>query len=238
MQGDVSDAKATAALTNYLDDLETVSRLQTGGMYSDTPRNDDGYPLWSQQVLYFIGATKNEPRSHFLRQFIKDGFDPGQGKWTAWERIDLDLQDAHYVTPVAMGRELWLFWMEYREEADQVTQINQQGALPQRKWNIRTKWSRSKSNGGWTSPKVLGISHRPSSQLPIDLIVPYSPEQTSYQRLTLRLLGPDANNTYSDIAEISLEAEQAKAEQGDPTRPRRTFAAPGGRAAAEVGRFR
>jgi hypothetical protein len=159
MQGDVSDARAKAALTSYLDELEQISRLQTVGMYRNTPRNANGDPIWDKETLYFVGATKTQPRSHYVRRYIKQGQAPAEGRWTAWELVDLDLQQAEYVAPTVFKGELWLFWIDFREKADtpDLQTIPAKGAPPTKYWDKTLRWSRLRQDK-WSSPKSLDLS--------------------------------------------------------------------------------
>lgn len=159
MQGDVSAARASAALATYLDELEEVSRLQTVGMYRDTPM-ENGWPIFERQTLYFVGATQTQPKKHFLRRYVRHGGDERDGTWTPWKRIDLDLQDTYTVSPVVRNGEVTLFWLEFREEAEQRLPSNSQtGSLPTKFWVPTLRWS-FLSNGKWASPLYSQIGER------------------------------------------------------------------------------
>lgn len=159
MQGDVSASRATAALENYLNELEQVSRLQTVGMYRDTPRDAKGNPVWGRETLYFVGATQTQPKKHYSRQFVKYGFDRDQGRWTPWQVIDLDLQDAYYVTPTVFLGELWLFWIDFREVATppDLQANSAKGSLPTKLWERTLRWSRLQRDK-WSQPKSAPLS--------------------------------------------------------------------------------
>lgn len=162
MQGDITTSRASAALATYLDQLEEVSRLQTVGMYRDTPTHN-GWPVFERQTLCFVGATQTEPKKHFLRRFVRHGLDARDGTWTPWERIELDLQEMVTVSPVVRARETLLFWLEFREQAQQrLPQTPESSALPARYWVPTLRWS-TEQQSKWTSPRSwpikLGLGH-------------------------------------------------------------------------------
>ena len=154
MQGDITAARASTALSTYLDELEEVSSLQTVGMYRDTPIKSVR-PVYERQALYFVGATRNQPKKHFLRKYVRHGPDERDGTWTPWERIDLDLQETYTVSPVVRDGEVTLFWLEFREEAAQRLPANSsRGELPEKFWVPTLRWSRHLS-GKWQTPGSL-----------------------------------------------------------------------------------
>lgn len=209
MQGDISAVRASAALTTYLDALEEVSRLQTVGMYRDTPMAD-GWPNFARQSLYFVGSTQTQPKKHFLRQYVRHGPDERDGTWTPWQLIDLDLQDTFYITPVTIGSELALFWLEFREVAEPVLPSNpQQGTLPNKKWNIAVQWSHLRSGSQWTRPSVLDLTSSFSARFSRTFFVLYSTESSSNIDRNLRLIVP-YSNTFKDLVQISVRTNQAQ----------------------------
>lgn len=192
MQGDITSARASTALSTYLDELEEVSSLQTVGMYRDTPTRN-GLPAHDRQSLYFVGATQNQPKNHYLRKYVRHGFDTHEGTWTPWERIDLDLQSSTYVYLHKRQDELWLTWMDFREQAIE-PQLRQgmPPASPSKVWDVTIKWSRRKG-AGWTPPKSFELSKATS---------PLS----SSRRQSLILLAPSSPN--SSVIEYSFIQER------------------------------
>jgi hypothetical protein len=207
MQGDISNARATAALASYLDELDQVSRLQTVGMYRDTPRNANGDPVWERETLYFVGATRTEPRKHYVRSFVKHGSAPNEGLWTPWQTIDLDLQNAYCVNPTIFEGELWLFWIDFREGAEPPNlQGNAaKGSLPAKLWEKTLRWSRRQSDK-WSSPKILPLSGTEAlSASHGQDVVRLLPGQTNGRKIEWKLL-----QRQHQIATIEVDSNEAQ----------------------------
>ncbi|MCA3774942.1 MAG: hypothetical protein IN818_08125 [Cutibacterium sp.] len=196
MQGDINAQRASAALTTYLDELEEVSRLETVGMYRDTPERN-GLPAHDRQTLYFVGATRDQPKKHFLRKYVRHGIDVSNGTWTPWERIDLDLQSSDYVYLHNSQGELWLTWLDIREQtAEPRLSQGASPVAPSKFWNVTLRWSRRKE-AGWTPPKSYELS-KSTFML------------SSSQRTTFILLAP--SKFYSGVMEYDFI--QARANSG------------------------
>ncbi|MEM9686303.1 MAG: neuraminidase-like domain-containing protein, partial [Bacteroidota bacterium] len=93
LQDEVTAEKVENVYLNYLYKLDEVDHLEVSGVHLEEDRNR----------LHVFARTKNEPHIYFYRR-QEDGF-----RWTAWERMDLDIEGDHLI-PVIFNRRLMLFW--------------------------------------------------------------------------------------------------------------------------------
>ncbi|MEO8417886.1 MAG: neuraminidase-like domain-containing protein, partial [Methylophilaceae bacterium] len=108
LQADITDENAEAAFLNYVHKVHEVARLDIVGTYyeiDDTNPYDNLPPDINQ--LHVIGRTKAQPAVYYYRKF-----DLNYGEWSAWEKIDLDIQ-SDQVIPVVYNRRLHLFWLSF-----------------------------------------------------------------------------------------------------------------------------
>lgn len=102
-QGELTFASAEAAYRNYLDGLAEVANLEVLAVYDErvvkTP-----FSIYDKDktVVHVLGRTA-EPHKYFHRTRVR-------GRWTAWERVDLDVKSDHFVF-VSHGGRLYLVWL-------------------------------------------------------------------------------------------------------------------------------
>ncbi|RKD25779.1 hypothetical protein BEP19_02230 [Ammoniphilus oxalaticus] len=141
MQGDVTTEAVERAYRGYLEKLMEVSNLEVAGLYHET-ENGTG-----TDIVHVFARTRNIPRVYFYRQRVNDS------RWTAWERIDLDIEGDHLI-PTVFNRRLTLFWPIFTERV--VEEIPSEKAsnadkMPKKYWEIKLAWSVFQ-DGKW-SPK-------------------------------------------------------------------------------------
>ncbi|HBP89132.1 MAG TPA: PA14 domain-containing protein,virulence plasmid 28 protein [Nitrospiraceae bacterium] len=108
LQSDITEDRAATALLNYLSKLEEVAKLEPCGLYhqeGNTGTNDD--------IVHVVARTAGANRKYFYRRREPTG-------WTAWELINLDIEDNPVIPVVWKGR-LFLFWLKILKEAAPVT---------------------------------------------------------------------------------------------------------------------
>jgi len=153
-QHEVTDDAAETAVLHYLEKLDQVARLEIVGLClqhdpADTKNVDD--------VLHVFGRTYASPHLYFYRHF--DG-PIDKGRWSAWEKIDLDVT-ADQLVPAVWNRHLYLFWPVFTEKTDPATKDQRaNNEDPSKHWEIKLAWSEYK-NGRWL-PKRL--SEQPLTQ--------------------------------------------------------------------------
>ncbi len=165
--------RAEDAFLHYLEKVDQVGRLEIVGMYHQVEPADPDRGLDAIDVLHVFGRTAAIPHQYFYRDLNK-------GAWSAWERVDLDIEGDHLI-PVVWNRRPHLFWAVLTEREDTVTK-DQRTAGDDAKtyWDIKLAWSEYK-NKGW-SPKRVSKEPLPQDEhlYPTDPAVPSDiPQKTS-----------------------------------------------------------
>ncbi len=107
MQNDMTEDLAEDALKEYLEKLDQVSNLEIMGLFPEK-RSIDGQTK-TDEYIHVIGRTKSSPHIYFYRKQLPTK------NWTAWERIDLDIEGDH-ILPVVWNGRLVLFWGIFEEK--------------------------------------------------------------------------------------------------------------------------
>lgn len=150
-QNDISNESAEQAYLNYLEKLDKVANLEIRTLYNQDNRG-------GESVLHVFGRTRSsQAPEHFYRKRIN------RGRWTPWEKVDLEISANHLVTGV-LNRRLYLLWPQFLAKADPPpatmktpTESTETPIVqPNKYWEIRLFWSELKK-GKWT-PKVLSDS--------------------------------------------------------------------------------
>jgi hypothetical protein len=97
-QNDITDETAEDALRNYLEKLDTVANLEIVGVYPDN------------LIVHVIGRTENIPHQYFYTKQV-------EAIWSAWEKVDLDIEGDH-ILPVVWNNRLMLFWAMFTEKQE------------------------------------------------------------------------------------------------------------------------
>ncbi len=145
-QNDITDATAEDAIRSYLEKLDAVANLEIIGVYPD---NLTG-------IVHVIGRTRNIPHLYYYSKQI-------QAIWSAWEKIDLDIEGDH-ILPVVWNNRLMLFWGLFTDKQQEsggsstISSPDQNGSMslsttPAAKYlEMKLAWSEYKS-GKWTPKK-------------------------------------------------------------------------------------
>lgn len=114
-QGEFTEERVEEAVLGYLDSLRDVSNLKVVGMYHqyEVQTDDDGLPLNTTDLLHVFARSRTLPPNFFYRRW------ENQATWTAWEKVDVDVEGDYIVPVVTQGR-LLLFWalLEPQHEGD------------------------------------------------------------------------------------------------------------------------
>lgn len=156
LQSDMTDENAEQAFLHYVQKVHEVARLDIVGTYyelDDTDPRDNLPP--DVNLLHVVGRTKAQPAIYYYRKF-----DLNDGEWSAWEKIDLDIQ-SNQVIPVVYNRRLHLFWLTFMEKPQKVKKLppaqpsSNPGNSPEppNQLELQLCWSVQK-DGGWTAKKV------------------------------------------------------------------------------------
>ncbi len=152
MQNDINRDTAEQAYLNYLEKLDKVANLEIRAMYNETISADES-------VLHVFGRTRSSLASeYFYRKRIN------KGRWTAWEKVELEIAGNHLMVGIH-NRRLYLLWPQFLPKAVAPTETTMPSTTvgakitldqPNEYWEIRLFWSELKK-GKWT-PKVLSDS--------------------------------------------------------------------------------
>ncbi len=163
LQSDMTDENAEQAFLHYVHKVHEVARLEIVGTYyelDDTDPRDNLPP--DINLLHVIGRSRAQPAIYFYRKF-----DLNYGEWSAWEKIDLDIQ-SDQVIPVVYNRQLYLFWLSFMEKPQKVKKIPAAAPTPTdrngkvnstdspespNQLEIQLCWS-THNKDGWTSRKI------------------------------------------------------------------------------------
>jgi len=104
LQNQITPEYIEQAIRSYLVKLDSIARLQVCGVYQD--QGDNG-----QTTLYVFARTREVPNVYYFRKRVQDV------SWTAWEKIDLDIEGDQLI-PVVFNRRLYLFWPVFSEHVD------------------------------------------------------------------------------------------------------------------------
>lgn len=152
LQSDLTQETAEEAFLHYLEKLDQVARLEVVGIYHQVETRDgqpDGNVL--VDILHVFARTPATPHVYFYRQRVDSSY------WTAWERLDLDIEGDHLI-PVVWNRRLMLFWPIFMEKVRQPVVRFSEGALTgleslSKYWEIKLAWSECKQDK-WTNKRV------------------------------------------------------------------------------------
>lgn len=158
LQGDITSEKAESALLNYLTKLNEVSRLEVVGMYRDAPKDINGKPKYGFETLYVFSRTSAQPYKYYFRSYHKLGFNPSDGYWTAWQLVDLDIEEIDFVYPFILHNKLYLFWITLVEKA--IVEIPEKASIPQKYGEIKFNWS-VYENRKWQARKIYELNSQP-----------------------------------------------------------------------------
>lgn len=127
LQNETTDETAEDAVRHYLESLDMVANLEVMSYYYD--RNPE--KGLEKDVLHVFARTRAIPHIYFYRRRI------GKARWTAWEKVDLDIEGEHLI-PVVWNRRLYLFWPVFTE---MTIPSGQSDVEPVVHWNIQMAWS-------------------------------------------------------------------------------------------------
>ncbi len=150
LQNEVTKDTAEVAFLNYLEKLDAVARLEIVGMYHQEAEDEQ-----DKDILHVCGRTMGIPHIYYYRQGVKIKKDPTHDywTWTAWEKVDIDIEGDHLI-PVVWNRRLHLFWPIFTEKAIPPKQEEKnQESDPRRYLEIKLAWSEYR-NMKWSAKQI------------------------------------------------------------------------------------
>lgn len=141
LQNDVTMDTAEAAFLHYLEKLDEVARLDIVGMYhqKETAAGNEK----AVDILHVFGRTFAIPHIYYYRKLENT-------VWSAWEKVDLDIEGDHLI-PVVWNRQLHLFWPIFTEKASGL--VGSDDKTPITQWEVQLAYSRY-MNAKWLPKKV------------------------------------------------------------------------------------
>jgi peptidoglycan hydrolase-like protein with peptidoglycan-binding domain len=149
MQNDITHENVEKAFANYLEKVDEVARLDVAAVYHeiDTQKGVD--------TLHVVGRTKSIPHQYYYRTYVT-----AYGTWTAWEKIDLDI-NSDQVTLAVYNRKLHLFWLTINRKPQKMKRLPGAAATnatistpePPEQLELQLTWSVRRTEG-WTPKKV------------------------------------------------------------------------------------
>ena len=139
LQQEIKNDNVEAAFADYLEGLDEIARLDVRGVwFEERDRASDGRrpaprgaaasrqpprSEWDDGTYHVFARTFNAPYVWYYRR-LENG-----RTWTAWEKIDVDIEGDHLVPVVFNGR-MHLFWTMFREVSKPVPQLNRKTKGP------------------------------------------------------------------------------------------------------------
>lgn len=128
LQSDIDNDAAEQALMRYLEKLHQVGQLEIVGTYEDEDKH-----------LHVFGRTFHTPRVYHYRRK-----DSATATWTAWEKLELDIEGDHLI-PVVWNRKLMLIWpvftLKQDEKAAKMPPPGEDLESSSKHWEIQLAWS-------------------------------------------------------------------------------------------------
>jgi hypothetical protein len=136
MRGELDDAAAETAYTEYLEGLQKIARVEVMGLYHEYSEDEDG----TTDRLHVVARTRAQPHEYVYRQWID------AREWTPWETLDAEIEGNHVILAVR-DRRLMLFWPVVLQKAsgDETSTSNF--------YEMKLAWM-ERLNGSW-SPRRM-----------------------------------------------------------------------------------
>lgn len=162
LQSTLNNDNAEAALSDYLNSLYQVARLEIAGYYHQYETNADGQQI---NTIHVIGGAQSTPPTYYYRRYVDGSY------WTAWEKIPPTIKSNHLV-PIVYNRKLRLCWITVTTVKDpsvDPSQLPSGSGGPPTQWQLTLNWS-DYSQGKWSPPMK---ADDPSQQLLVDQYLAY-----------------------------------------------------------------
>jgi peptidoglycan hydrolase-like protein with peptidoglycan-binding domain len=154
-QNEVTKENVEAAFLNYLHKVDEVSHLEVCGLYHELENLAGDETMFEINTVHVIGRTKALPHVFFYRSY-----DMNYDTWSAWEKIDVEIQ-GDQVVPVVYNRKLHLFWLQFLEKPMKAKKVPPAKPTngpsdtpePMKVMEIQLGWT-VKRSGGWTAKRI------------------------------------------------------------------------------------
>src|SRR4030095_885976 len=154
LQSDLTQQTAEDAFMHYVEKLDQVAHLEVVGVYHQTEQDSANNVV--VDILHVFARVSGIPHIYYYRKQVDSAY------WTAWERIDADIEGEHLI-PVMWNGRLMLFWPIFTENAEPMNLAFNGGTLsggePRKYWELTLAWSERKQES-WTTKRVSSTTHR------------------------------------------------------------------------------
>ncbi len=164
-QNDITDQNVEDAYRTYLERLDEVSHLQIVGVYRETEQDYRSFTYPNNDVLHVFGRTPSSPHIYYYRKRVA-------GEWTAWEKMDTQIDGDHFIPVMWRGRLRFYSLMISPDQEQQTGGLSLPGGAdvnmppaPSR-WKVELAWTEYK-NGAW-SPKQMAKEPLYSNALSVE----------------------------------------------------------------------
>jgi len=190
LQNEITADNVEAAFLNYLHKLDDVSHLEVCGLYHEMDNLSGDESVFEINKVHVIGRTRSIPHIYYYRFY-----DMNYGAWSAWDKIDIEIQ-GDQVVPVVYNRRLHLFWLQFTEKPMKTKKVPPPKPVdntdpmdapePMNIMEIQLGWTIKKKTG-WAPKKIS--KHK--------LIHPWERPRSSYNLKPYYL--PKFNELYLDV---------------------------------------
>lgn len=139
-QNEITEDTAKEALQSYLEKLDSVANLEMVGLFNDEETN----------ILHVFGRTQNIPHQYFYRK-------QKMSVWSAWEKVDVDIEGDH-ILPVVWNGRLLLFWAQFTEKQEEnssstsikgnIGDMTMSSSPPETYFEMKLVWTEYKKGNG------------------------------------------------------------------------------------------
>lgn len=149
-QNEVTTENVEEAYATYLERLDQIAHLDIIATHRETTQAYNEYNGDNDDIVHVFGRTKDNPHIYFYRK-------RADRVWTAWEKMDVQIDGEHFVPVLWRGR-LRLYWLvltreQQQEGASSLKSADQFVLPPAVRWKIQLAFTEYK-NGRWTAKQL------------------------------------------------------------------------------------
>ena len=150
LQDEVNTDTCEAALLDYLEKVDQLSKLDVVAMFRQT----DFEPAEGlREALHVFARTPGTPTTYYYRQYTVN--ENGIALWTPWEGIPADVE-GNLFTAAVYHRRTYFFWTLIVEKQTSPTPDDRAAKRePKSYWEIQLAWSERKHKA-WSPKQVSG----------------------------------------------------------------------------------
>lgn len=134
-QNEVTKENVEEAYKTYLERLDEISHLDPIAIFN-TEYSTDTH-AWAR--------SRSHPPLYYYRKRV-------DGEWTAWEKMDVQMEGDHFVPVMWRGR-LRLYWLAFTPDTKASSKITEVVGAPSVRWKIELAWTELK-DGKWLPKKL------------------------------------------------------------------------------------